>query len=84
MGGVIISVFAPSAIDRGFKPLSCQTKENKIDICCFNATNAGLRRKRKDWLIQNRDNVTKWSDMSTIGQIFSDLAPYKFNTACWF
>jgi hypothetical protein len=29
-----------------------------------------LRRKSKDWLARNHDNVTKWSDMSTHGLLF--------------
>jgi len=35
IGGVIVSVLASSAVDRGFEPGSGQTKDNKIGICCF-------------------------------------------------
>jgi hypothetical protein len=49
---------------------SCQTKEYKIGICCFSAKNAALRRKRKDWLARNQENVSDWSDMSTHGLFF--------------
>jgi hypothetical protein len=31
---------------------------------------AVLRRKSKDWLPQNQDNGSKWSDMSTHGLLF--------------
>ena len=31
---------------------------------------AAIRRKRKDWLIRNWDNVSKWSDMSISGLLF--------------
>jgi hypothetical protein len=42
-----------------------QTKDCKISICCFSAKHAALRRKNKDWLAQNQDNVSEWNDMST-------------------
>ena len=37
----------------------------KIDICCFSAKHAAIRRKSKDWLAWNQNNVSEWSDMST-------------------
>jgi hypothetical protein len=52
-------------IQQNYKPRSGQTKECKIGMCCFSAKNASLRRKSKDWLARNRNNVSKWSDMST-------------------
>ena len=61
----MISVLASSAIDRGFEPLSGQTKDYKIGMCCFSAKHAALRSKSKDWLARNRNNVSEWSDMST-------------------
>jgi len=33
-------------------------------MCCFSAKPAALRRKSKDWLAQNQDNVSEWGDMS--------------------
>ena len=45
MGSVIVSVLASSAIDCGYEPRSCQTKEYKIGMCCFSAKNAALKRK---------------------------------------
>ena len=59
------SVLASSAVDRGFEIRSGQTKDYKIGICCFSAKHAALRRKRKDWLAQDQNNVSEWSDMST-------------------
>jgi hypothetical protein len=50
------SVLASSAIDCGYEPRSCQTKEYKIGICCFSAKNAALRRKSKDWLASEFGN----------------------------
>jgi len=66
----MISVLASSAVDRGFKPRSGQTKDYKIGICCFTAKNAALRSKNKDWLAQNQNNVSEWSDMSTRRLLF--------------
>ena len=69
IGGVMVSVLTSSAVDRGFKP-SGQTKDYKIGICCFRAKHAALRRKSKDQLARNRNNVSEWSDMSTPGLLF--------------
>jgi hypothetical protein len=65
IGSVMVSVLALSAIDCGYEPRSGQTKEYKIGICCFSAKNAALRRKSKDWLARNQNNVSEWSDIST-------------------
>jgi hypothetical protein len=54
-------------VDRGFDHRSCQTKFYQIGICCFSAKHAVLRRKRKDWLARNHDNVSEWGDMSIRG-----------------
>jgi hypothetical protein len=66
----MVSMLASSAIDRGFEPRSGQTKDYKIGICCFSVKHAALRRKNKDWLARNQNNVSKWSDMSTPGLLF--------------
>jgi hypothetical protein len=63
-GGVIVSVLASSVVDRGFESRSGQTKDYNIGICSFSAKHAALRRKSKDWLARNEDNVSEWSDMS--------------------
>ena len=64
-GGAMVSRLASSAVDRGFEPPSGQTKDYKIGICCFSDKHAALRRKRKDWLARNKDNVSEWGDMSS-------------------
>ena len=46
----MVSVFASSAVDRGFDPRSDQNKNYEIGICCFSANKAVLRRKSKDCL----------------------------------
>ena len=63
-------LLASSVVDRGFEPRSGQTKDNKIGICCFSAKYTGLRRKSKDWLPRNQDNVSEWGDMSIHGLLF--------------
>ena len=65
--GVIVSVLASSTVDRGFESRSGQTKDYEIGICCFSAKHAAFRRKSKDWLARNQDNVSKWGDMSIRG-----------------
>ena len=60
----MVSVLASSAVDDGFEPRLGQTKDYKIGICCFSAKHTALRRKSKDWLAQNQNNVSEWSDMS--------------------
>ena len=55
----MVSVLALSAVDRGFEARSGQTKDYKIGICCFSAKHAALRRKSKDCLAWNRDNVSR-------------------------
>jgi hypothetical protein len=67
IAAVMVSVLASSAVDRGFEPRSGQAKDYKIGMCCFSAKHAALRRKSKDWLARNRNNVSEWSDMSTRG-----------------
>ena len=47
IGEVMVSVLAPSAVYRGFESRSGQTKDYKIDVCCFSAKHAALRRKSR-------------------------------------
>jgi hypothetical protein len=39
-------------------------------MCCFSAKHVALRRKSRDWLTRNQNNVSEWSDMSTRGLLF--------------
>ena len=55
-GGVMVSVFALSAVDREFESRSRQTKDYKIGICCIFAKHAALMSKSKDWLARNHDD----------------------------
>jgi hypothetical protein len=38
-----------------------------IGICCFFARHAALRKKNKDWVAQNQNNVCEWRDISIRG-----------------
>ena len=74
LGGVMISVLDLDAVDYGFEPRSRQTKDYKIGICCFSAKHAAVRRKSKNCLARNQDNVSEWSNVSIRGCCFSELA----------
>ena len=62
----MVSVLASIVVNRGFEHRSGQTKDIKIGICCFSAKHATLRKKSKDWLARNQNNLSEWSDMSTV------------------
>ena len=66
----MVSKLALSVVDRGFKARSDHTKDYEIGICCFSTKHATLRRKYKDWLSRNQNNVSEWSDMSTRRLLF--------------
>ena len=53
IGGVMVSVHASNAVDRGFEPRSGQTKDYKIGICCFSAKHAALRKRSKDFGLES-------------------------------
>ena len=68
----MISVFTSSAVDRGCEPRSGQTKDSKMDICFFSAKHTALRRKNKDWLARNQDNVLEIANMSIRELLFQN------------
>jgi hypothetical protein len=70
IGGVMVCMLTLSAVDRGFAPRSGQIKDYEIGICCYAAKHSALRRKNKDWLSRNQNNLSEWSDMSSIGLLF--------------
>ena len=59
IGGVMVGMFASSVVDQGFEPLSGQTRDYKIGICCLSTKGAALKRKMKDWLAWNQNNVSE-------------------------
>ena len=63
IGGVMVSMIASSAVDRGFESRSGETKDKKNGICCFSAKHTALRSKSKDWLARNYNKMSEWSDM---------------------
>ena len=67
--GVMSSMLVSSSVDPGFEPWSVKPKTT-IGIWCFFAKHAALMSKNKDWLAQNQDNVSEWSDMSTLRLLF--------------
>jgi hypothetical protein len=70
IGGVMVSELDSSEIACELEFRSGQTKDYKIGLSCFSFKKAALRRKSKNWLTQNQDNVSEWSDMSTCGLLF--------------
>ena len=70
--GVIVSVLASGAVDRGFEPRTNQAKDYEIGMCCFPDKYTVLRRKSKDWVARNRDNVRRKIYPRTVRTVFSD------------
>ena len=64
------SIFLHSNPDHGIEPQSDQTKDYTIGLCCFSAKLASLRRKSKDLLARNEDNVSERGDTSIRGLLF--------------
>jgi hypothetical protein len=60
----MVSVLVLSMVDHGYEPWSSLTKDYNFGVCCFCTKHTALRRKRKDWLARNQDNVSEWSNMS--------------------
>ena len=58
---IMVSMLDSLAVYREFEHQSGQTKYNKSDVHCFSAKYVALRRKSKDWLARNQDNVSEWS-----------------------
>ena len=79
IGGVMVSVLASIAVDRGFEPRSDQTKVYIIGICCFSAKHAAIRRKNKDWLARNQNNMSEWSNMSIRRLLFQWASTIKIH-----
>ena len=71
------------AVYRGFEPQSGQTKNCKIGFCCFSAKHVAFRRKSKDWLTWNQNNLSKWN-MSTRGQLFQCASTIKIQLSVLF
>ena len=46
-------------------------------MCCFSAMHTSLRRKSRDWLARNSDNVPELGKMSTHVLLFQLPSPIK-------
>ena len=51
-------------------------------MCCLSAKHAALRRKSKDGLARNQDNVSEWGDTSNPQIAVSVSQDYKNPTKC--
>ena len=60
----MVSMLASSVVDIWFELRLGQTKVYKIGICCFSTKHTALRRKSKDGLARNQENVSEWGDVS--------------------
>ena len=47
-----------------------QTKDYQLVFVAYNAKHAELRKKSKDWLARNQDNVSEFNDMYIRGLLF--------------
>ena len=64
IGGVMVSMLASSAADRGFEP-----KTIKL-VFVASPLSTQHEGERADWLAQNQINVSEWRNMSTRGLLF--------------
>jgi hypothetical protein len=62
-----------SVVDRGFEPRSGQTNDYKIGIYCFSNKHAALKRKSKDWLALNKNNVSEQGSTLTLARDYSTV-----------
>ena len=66
----MVRVLSSSAVKIvGSNPGQVKPK-TKIGICCFSAKHTTLRRKNKDWLARNQNNLSEWNDMSARRLLF--------------
>ena len=85
IGGVMVSVLASSAVDRGFQSRSVKPiQDYNIGICCFPAKHAACRRKNKSWMARNQDNVSQWGDMSIHGLLLQCSSTIKIQLSVLF
>ena len=61
----MVRVLVSSVVHRGSIPSRIKP-DYKIGMCWFSAKHTTLRSMNKDWLVRNQDNVSEWSDMSTL------------------
>ena len=69
----MVSLFESGVVDRAFETWSGQSKDYKIDICCFSDKHSAFRSRNKDWLVGNHNNFPEWRNMSTADCCFIEL-----------
>ena len=62
ISGVMVSVLASSAVDRGFESDWVKPKTIKSGICWFFTMHATLRRKSEHGFARNQDNVILYKE----------------------
>ena len=55
--GLMVSVLILCLVDHGFQSQLGQTKDYKLGICCFSAKYTALKRKNKDLVAWNQDDM---------------------------
>ena len=66
----MVSVLVLSAVDLGFEPRSDKPNDYAIGTCGLSAKHAALKKKSKDWLDRNQDNVSESGGMDIRGLLF--------------
>jgi hypothetical protein len=59
----MVSMLVLSAVDRWFEPRSGKPRDYVIGMCWFSAKHAALKKKSKEWLARNQDNVSESGGM---------------------
>ena len=75
---VMVNVLAWSAVNCRFEPRSSQTKYYKIGICWFSTKHAA-----KTGRLRIRIICQSWVTCLSADCVFSELALWKSNVACW-
>jgi len=57
-----MDILVLTVVKRGIKPRAGKSKYYKIGIFCFSTKRVALRRKSKDYLVRNQDNVSELVD----------------------
>jgi hypothetical protein len=75
--GTICVSTASIGVMAGEPGRSGQTRDYNIGICYFSAKHTALMSKSKEWLARNQNNVSEWSDMSSLGLLFQWVSTIK-------
>ncbi len=66
----MVSVLVLCAVDLWFEHRSGKPNDYAIGMYCFSAKHAALKKKSKDWLDRNQDNVSEWGGIHIRGLLF--------------